>query len=314
MKEIVSKKHKIKFYLALLLSCFSLLLIATILLREFLNQWSSNYLYSKYYFILVISILIYFITVYVIYAYLRNAPRIKVNSNSITFNNEEFFWLDIAHIELVGKKRFPFLGKYYMEATTLTFKNGINKVIFDDMYSNTWEIKSFIKMVVIDKIEFSELPNSSIVKEALAFDFFDTFKGNQITSFRGICLWGFIGFFVFKAIISRTPVNIEGMLFVFGFSLFWFIAFSYQMHYFQVSDNYFLVRNHNFNWKKKAYNINEIKEIVFETRGKMPNCLRVITNDFKYNLYPAGTLRDKNWLDLKDKLEKHKIKVRNECI
>ena len=314
MKEIVSKKHKLKFYLVLFLSCFSLILIATILLREFLIQRSSNYLYPKYYFILVISIFLYFISVYVIYAYFRNAPRLKVNSNSITFNNEEFLWLDIAHIELVGKKRFPFLGKYYMEAATLTFKNGVNKVIFDDMYSNTWEIKSFIKMVVVDKIEFSESSISSIDNGDLIFDICDTFKGNQITSLRGICLWGFIGFFVFKALISKTPVNIEGMLFISGFSFLWFIAFSYQMHYFQVSDNYFIIRNHNFFWKKKGYNIAEINEIVFETQGKMPNCLRVITKNFKSKLYPAGTLRVKNWLDLKDKLETYKIKVRNECI
>jgi hypothetical protein len=303
MKELVSRKHILKFYLALFLSCSSLLIIATVLLREFLNQRTSNYLYPKHYFLLVISILICFIIVYILYAYFKNAPRIKVNSHSITFNNEEFYWLDIEHIELVGKKRFPFLGNYYMEAASFSFKNGISKIIFDDMYSNTWEIKSFIKMVVIDKIEFSEGSISPIDNGSLTFDFCDTFKGNQITSFRGICLWGFIGFFVFKALISRTPVNIEGLLFISGFSLLWFIAFSYQMHYFQVSDNYFIIRNHNFFWKKKVYNIDEINEVVFETQGKMPNCLRILTKDFKSKLYPAGTLRVNNWLDLKDKLE-----------
>ncbi len=86
------------------------------------------------------------------------------------------------------------------------------------------------------------------------------------------------------------------------------------MNYFQVSDNLFVVRNHNLFWKKKAYRITEIKEVVFETQGKMPNCLRVITKNFKNKLYPAGTLRDKTWLALKDKLESFDITVRNECI
>jgi hypothetical protein len=58
----------------------------------------------------------------------------------------------------------------------------------------------------------------------------------------------------------------------------------------------------------------DIKEVVYETQGKQPNCMRIITNDFRNKLYPAGTLRDKTWLDLKDKLEKKGITVRNECI
>ncbi|HQS25567.1 MAG TPA: hypothetical protein PLJ41_14115, partial [Sediminibacterium sp.] len=82
MKELVSRKHILKFYLALFLSCSSLLIIATVLLREFLNQRTSNYLYPKHYFLLVISILICFIIVYILYAYFKNAPRIKVNSHS----------------------------------------------------------------------------------------------------------------------------------------------------------------------------------------------------------------------------------------
>lgn len=66
--------------------------------------------------------------------------------------------------------------------------------------------------------------------------------------------------------------------------------------------------------EKKAFRLNEIKEIVFETRHNMPNCLRIITNDFKTKLYPAGTLRDRTWLALKERLESHDISVRNECV
>jgi len=86
------------------------------------------------------------------------------------------------------------------------------------------------------------------------------------------------------------------------------------MHYFVLANDYFVVKNHNFIWLKKYYRLKDIKEIVFETQGKQPNCLRVITNDFRNKLYPAGTLRDKNWLELKEELEKKGISVRNECI
>jgi hypothetical protein len=86
------------------------------------------------------------------------------------------------------------------------------------------------------------------------------------------------------------------------------------MFYFKCSENYFVVKNHNLLWKNKIYRLSDINEIVFETQGKQPNCLRIITRDFKSELYPAGTLRDKTWLELKDKLEQHHVQVRNECI
>lgn len=56
------------------------------------------------------------------------------------------------------------------------------------------------------------------------------------------------------------------------------------------------------------------QEIVFETQGKMPNNLRVITKDFRTKLFRAGTLTDKTWLALKDRLESKNITVSNECI
>jgi hypothetical protein len=86
------------------------------------------------------------------------------------------------------------------------------------------------------------------------------------------------------------------------------------MHYFGIDKEFLIIRNHNLIWINKVYRIHDIKEVVFETQGKMPNCLRVITKRFKSKLYPAGTLRKENWLELKDALEKQGVKVRNECI
>jgi hypothetical protein len=60
--------------------------------------------------------------------------------------------------------------------------------------------------------------------------------------------------------------------------------------------------------------LTDIKEVVFETQGKQPNCMRIITKDFRNRLYPAGTLRDKTWLEMKRQLESNGVSVRNECI
>jgi len=39
-----------------------------------------------------------------------------------------------------------------------------------------------------------------------------------------------------------------------------------------------------------------------------------LLQDFRNKLYPAGTLRDKTWLEMKSRLEIKGVKVRNECI
>jgi len=197
----------------------------------------------------------------------------------------------------------------------LTFKDGTIKYFFDDMYSNSWKVKSLIQQVIINKKENAEILTHQVDKSEMRLENFEIFKGNQFTSLRGISLWGMIGFFTYLFFSSKNKMTPTAFIIFFGvFGAFWFTFNSYLMHYFVLSDNYFAIRNHNFIWKNKVYRIDDIKEIVFETQGKMPNCLRIITKDFRNKLYPAGTLREKMWLDMKDKLELKGITVRNECI
>jgi ABC-type multidrug transport system fused ATPase/permease subunit len=276
-----------------------------------INERESN---AKDILMPIFSIACYAFTGYSLYSFIKNAPKITLNKDYITFNKQTYSISDIKKVTLTGKRPFKYAIHFPMEAATLTFNDNERKYIFDDIYSNSWEIKSFLKQVVVDKKDFIELSNSTIDKNSLESDYYQTFKGNQFTSLRGISLWTVVGLFAYMIANNKGPNTVGLTLFFLGFSAFWFTFNSYLMHYFQVSDNFFVVRNHNFIWMKKAYNLSDIKEIVFETQGKTPNCLRVITKDFRNRLFPAGTLRDKNWFALKDQLESHKIKVRNECI
>lgn len=288
--------------------------MATALLFVYNKQLDKGDLKPKDKLMPIFSIACYAFAGYSLYRYIKNAPTISLDKDFINFNNQTFSLADIDKIELTGKRPFKYAINFPMEAATLTFNSGTTKYIFDDMYSNSWEIKSFLKQVVIDKKDFFEPTENAIDTGSLYNEYFETYKGTVITSLRGISLWGLIGFFAYMLLNNSKPTTTGLVTFFTCFSSFWLLFHSYLMNYFQVSDNYFVVRNHNFFWTKKAYKINDIKEVVFETQGKMPNCLRVITKSFKNKLYPAGTLRDKTWFALKDKLESYNIKVRNECI
>jgi hypothetical protein len=314
MTTLVSERHKLNFYLTIILGSLFFLAMGTGMLIVYFKHSSNGQLKAKDQLMPFFSISVFFLAIYTVYKYYRNAPIIRIDNSTISFNNQSFTFSDLEHIDLTGIRSFPYLFGFPMEAATLKFKDGQTKYIFDSIYENSWQLKSFLKQVVIDKTEFTVQSPHNIDKSELDNEYYDTFKGNQFTSLRGILLWGAIGFFTYAVLTSKTTRKTASLIVYIFFSFLWFFLLSLTMNYFQVSQNYLVIKNHNLLWRRKAYRLSDIKEVTFETQGKMPNCLRVITKDFRNKLYLAATLGDKTWLELKDKLESYNITVRNECI
>lgn len=303
--EIVSKRHPIKFY-------FSLVIISTILLGIgsifiFASIRDNNYNgYFIFYFI--VSIAMYFN-----YKYITNSYKIIMNKNGINYRKQFYSWDDISDIKITGKRSIIFGAE--AECATLIFKNLKTIVIFDDIYYNSSEMKYFIQQIVIDKNEKLEEYKKSNNLTNYKDELFIPYKGNAIFSFRGILMWSLILFILLMPFYLKKKIEFDvSMLFLLGFSLIWFTLNSYLMHYFEISNNYFAVKNHYFFWINKVYNLSDIHEIVFETQSKQPNKLRLITKDFKSKVFPAGSLADKTWLEMKSEFESKNISVRNECI
>lgn len=314
MKKIISKRHPFKFYLTAVLGFVFFVLLATVMLFLFKKELNSGALETKSYFLPLASLCVYVLAFYTVYKYYKNAPLLELDQQTITIGKQTFSWSDIKKIELTGKWNFSFIGSFPMEGFEIEFHDGTSKVIFDDAYSNSWEIKSFIQNVIIDKKEMHSISTTKVSINDAKFEQFDVFKCNQFTSFRGIALWGFIVFFALMLLTKNRFPETNGFIFLVIMAVFWFIFFSHQMNYFSCSKNFFIVKNHNFLWQNKIFKLTDIKEIVFEAQNNQPNSLRIITKDFRNKLFPAGTLRDRNWLEMKRVLEKYTIEVRNECI
>lgn len=314
MSTIVLRRHRFKFYFSVIFVAALFLGLGIALIAYFIGKEKEHPLVAKEYPLLWFGVALLFLSAYSIYQYYRNAPKIVLEGDSISFNSKAFSLSDIQEVALTGKCRFPYLGHYAMEAATLFFKDGSTKLIFDDMYENSWELKSYLQQVVIGSKNFAAGEIGQVSRPELDNEQYETFRSNQLTSFRGISLWSLIGFFSYVTITSTRRPTTGLMIFLTLLAMSWFIVHARLMHYFEVSDHYLVVRNHLLPWKRKGFRLNDIYEIVFEDRNKLPNSLRVITKDFKTRLYPAGTLRDKTWLRLKDRLESSGIEVRNECI
>lgn len=103
-------------------------------------------------------------------------------------------------------------------------------------------------------------------KSVFENEFYETYKGYQITCFQGILLWGGIAFFAYNFINSSRPRKTESLIAGVCLSIYLFILCSWNMNYFQVSDSYLRILKHNLFWRKKVYKLSDIQEIVFENR------------------------------------------------
>lgn len=301
--EITSKRHPYKFYLALILVNI-LLLGLTILFLIIGIKENDNKLSLLGLIFSTLAIIMDFI-------FVKNSPKIVLSKKGILFKNIFYNWNELSNTELTGKSNL-FLAP--TECATLYFKNLKSIKIFDDLYYNTPDMKCFIQEIVIDKKDTFKIPNSTINSNNIDSEFFIPYKGNPVFSFRGILMWSMILFFLYIPFFSKKSINIKELLFLIPLCQFWFILNSWMMYYFEISKNFFVVKNHYFFWKKDIYSISDIKEVVFEIQPKQANKLRIITKDFKTKFYLAGSLKDKTWLEMKDELESKNIKVRNECI
>lgn len=314
MTIITTRRHPLKFYGVLTFIFLILFALGSIVLFASFDILKNGQHPTKDYFMPVFSFAIYFLALSLVNAYWKNSPKITIDKHNIVIGNQTLYLKDIKDITLTGKMPFRCIYRFSMEGTAILFNDGTEKILFDDMYANSYELKLFFEQVILKKQEFKPVLTNEISRNEIRFESEETFKGNQFSSLRGITLWGLIGFFIYL-LFSKLPGPPSGLLiFFFAYATFWFILHSWFMHYFGLTKDYLVVRNHNFIWKVKIYRLTDIKEIVFETQGQQPNCMRVITLDFRNKLYPAGTLRDKTWLEMKERFESKGVTVRNECI
>jgi len=74
---------------------------------------------------------------------------VTIKNDTITFgDNESFLIKDITDITFSTKISFGKIHVNQLEGMIIQFENGTEKVLYDDLYENLWEIKSFLYQVV----------------------------------------------------------------------------------------------------------------------------------------------------------------------
>lgn len=305
---ITSKRNISKFYLPVFTFTTFFCALGLFLIIMVYDKTEFKELTTKDYLIIIYSNLLFVLASFLIRFYWKKAPKIKITHQSISFGKELYPLNEISKVKLTGSK--PFLLGFKAEAATIHFKDKTKRLIFNDMYSNTWKIKLFLKQVIVNHGEYKEPPELNIDNLKFNQENLVVVKGVQWTSFRGLILWGTVVFFTVLALTNQQSL---GSNFWYIFSLVglgWYLLNSWLMHYVIVTKRYIVIKNHNLVWIKKIFPLNTIKEVAFEAQPKSPNKLRIITKDYKDKVYACATLRTSDWKKLKSILKERNIKVR----
>ena len=296
--EIIAKRNIYKFYIPLFLWNLIFLSMGTYMIHVlFTTIIPKLILVTLFGLGIIISINI---------AYIKYAPAIVLNKKGIFIKNKFYNWNEISSFQLTAKTGTVFNSG---ECTILIFKDKTFIEIYDDFYANAIEIKIFIEEILSEK-------NETIPKQLAAIDIdletFTLYKGNPILCFTGFSMWVLILFIPLFVMLKNNTISVSPLLIFNPLTIFWFIFHARMMDYFEISDNFIIIKNHYFSWKKKTIRMDEIREVHLFRPYKRSNTLRIIFNDFSTKNCMAASLRTATWLRVKQHLEQNKISVRNE--
>ena len=304
MTTITSRRHPTYYVVLSLLHIAGIMPVFAILFLIFTRQWEIGI------FIFAVCFVFSVFGFSTISDYRKNSPKIIIEKDKIEIGNRYYFPHEIENIVFTGKRN---LGSNPMESMLIQFKSGKKIVIFDNMYSNISEIKQLLEQVILNEQEYNPIKIKKVSKNDIRFEKEEKFKGPLFLSFSGIFLYGFIGFFIFLILTGdRNQPLINSIIAVGVWMIFLYSFLAWQMDYFGLKRNFLIIRNHNHPITVKVYRLSDIREVVFEQKGRLPNCMRVITVDYKKKLHFSQTLRKKTWIEMKKRLEESGVKVRDE--
>lgn len=278
-----------------------ILLLASFLLDTHLKRKEANNITFLFLAILVVSL-----GLFLVYKIFKTCPTIKITESDIYINKASYKLSYIKSIKFAAKHFHP-LFRDYLEGAKIVFKNNRSVCIYDDFYSNTAALKAFLDYKLNNKIihpaaeKSREINNKDLV--------FNSYKGNPFLSIRNILYLIIVIQFVI-VIINKTLSS--AYLLSFSFSAFFIAMLIYFNYYFELNDDYIIIKNHILFWKKTAQRTKDIKEVVLihgSLRGK-PNHIKIILADYKVKSYYAASINEKTWLKFAKDIKKLKIKIR----
>ncbi|MCW2121055.1 EbsA family protein [Flavobacterium sp. 7A] len=296
--EIIAKRNIYKFYIPLILWNLIFLSMGVFMIHLLLTTIIPKLILVTLFGLgIIISINI---------AYIKYAPAIVLNKKGISIKNKFYNWNEISSYQLTAKSGTVFNSG---ECTILIFKDETFIEIYDDFYTNAKEMKILIEEIHSNNQK--KIP-AQLAEIDIDLEIFTIYKGNPILCFTGFSMWSLLLFIPLLVMLKKNSIYVKPLLIFNPLTIFWFIFHARMMNYFEISENFIIIKNHYFFWKKKIIRIADIRQVHLIRPYKRPNTLRILFNDFSTKTYIAGSLTTSTWKELKTNLDHKNIFVRND--
>jgi hypothetical protein len=262
-----------------------------------------------------VGILFLLFVIYILFIYIKNLPSIHMDHQGVIlrtlFSKQKFSWLAVESITYSGKDSFRFALGYQAETMAIKLKDNEIIKIYYEHYANSHLIQQYIRSYHEHQQAPAFTLETHVSAEELYGESFTIYKGTPLLSFRGICTWGFILFMFGIGIKDGDSDKIGVIIFI---CLIWYAAQSRFCYHIALSDNHLVIKNYFIPFIGKKYRLSDIREVAVETYPKWPNCLRVVTNSFRYKIFPCGPVTKKEWELFMEAIQEKGVAVRNEAI
>ena len=208
---ITSRRHPVKFYFSY---GFAIILcVATAALSIWATWEKDSTLKLVLAIVFSIGILIYLY--HLIRFSIKNSPKITIDAESISFDEQQYLLKEIRKVHYTGKRKIKsFLFGQRREGALLHFRDGTTRVILDDTYSNTHKIKLFLQNALKKKAPKKSDP-IKINQEDIGLVSYQEYKGYQLLCFKGSYIWLLVGPFIYVVLFKTiSPVMPNLSLFV----------------------------------------------------------------------------------------------------
>lgn len=232
--------------------------------------------------------------IYFTYKEIKNGISLTITNDAIIINKKRHLLSSIKSVDFTGLKK---TNSFRYEGMKIVFSNGACAIFPDYCHKNFAELKCFLESRLIQN------PDESLAPVNRNFSF-EIFRG------------GFFGpssCFVYALIITAfTFLFYNNIISIFCLILA-LIYLIFQFHYIQLDGNEITVKKIAIPWYKKAFDANNIREIVLTSGSRTPYGFYIIAKDYKKSrIYFAASFYDKDWQKLKESIEFSGIIVRDE--
>jgi hypothetical protein len=225
---------------------------------------------------------------------------------------------EINSIKLFERKKAGILnGDKRSNSIVIEWDGGQSTVLPDIFYRNVPALKQALQEGYIAAPGSGPLFPEPVGAEPIPAgeeDVAETFAGRPLLNVPMLQLLAMVCALIF-GLHSRNgrlePIRDEVILPV-AVILPLYLISGFQLFYFKVSGSYLIVKNYLFPWYRRGYRLEKSREIIFEQFYRGSNSLRVNMQGFYSKQYSAGSLGNKHWKALKERLESLRVTVRDE--